>query len=197
MAQNSRPAGTPPAGILCSYLASRSPHEAALPPATPIRSVLPISGIYDLRPITTSYLQPELHLTPEEVAHWSPIEAVPSPDTHFEIAVGHARDRAAPSAGAGLRLRASRRAGADAERITIAGHEHMSIVRALGRPGNADGLSLSPKPSPAPPASAGKEWAPVRAPIRSRGRNFTSSVPDNPGSLRNRTLRSAAAACRY
>ena len=47
-------------------------------PGTPVRAVMPISGIFDLRPITTSYLQPEVQLTAEEVAHWSPIEAVPS-----------------------------------------------------------------------------------------------------------------------
>jgi arylformamidase len=120
-------------GHLCSYLGSRSPHESALP-ATPVKSLLMLSGLYDLRPITASYLQAELHLTPEEVAHWSPFEAVPSMATHFEIVVGH--DETPP-----FHIQAQDYAfalekhGASVERVTLPGHEHMSIVRELGRPG--------------------------------------------------------------
>jgi arylformamidase len=118
---------------LCSYLGSRSPHERALP-ATKVKSLLMLSGIYDLRPITMSYLQPELRLTPEEVAHWSPFEAVPSMETHFEIAVGHDETEPfhiqAQDYAFGLETR-----GASVERLTLPGHEHMSIVRELGRPG--------------------------------------------------------------
>jgi arylformamidase len=93
--------------------------------------VIPISGIFDLRPITTSYLQPELHLTPEEVAHWSPIEAVPSPSTHYEIVVGH--DETAPfHQQAQDYAYVLGRHGASHERVTLHGEEHMSVVRKLG-----------------------------------------------------------------
>lgn len=120
-------------GHLVTYLQSRSPHETALP-ATPVRSVLPISGIYDLRPITASYLQPELHLTPEEVARWSPFEAVPSPDTHYEIAVGHLETEPFQIQAQDYAFELERR-GASAGHVTIAGRDHMSIIRDLGRPG--------------------------------------------------------------
>jgi arylformamidase len=121
-------------GHLVTYLASHSPHERDLP-ATPVRAVMPISGIFDLRPITTSYLQPELHLTAEEVAHWSPIEAVPSPETHFEIVVGHnetgpfhqqAQDYAY----------VLEQHGASHERVTLHGEDHMSVLRKMGHAGS-------------------------------------------------------------
>ncbi|MEQ1901200.1 MAG: alpha/beta hydrolase [Devosia sp.] len=118
---------------LCSYLASRSPHESTLP-APPVKSLLLLSGIYDLRPITASYLQPTLGLTPEEVAQWSPFEAVPSPETHFEIAVGHQETEPFHIQAHDYAFALERR-GADVERITLPGHEHMSLVRELGRPG--------------------------------------------------------------
>lgn len=119
-------------GHLVTYLASRSPHERALP-ATQLRAVVSLSGIFDLRPITTSYLQPELYLTPEEVAHWSPIEAVPSPATHYELIVGH--DETPP-----FHQQAQdfayvlERHGVSHERITAPGKDHMSVLRDFARP---------------------------------------------------------------
>ena len=121
-------------GHLVTWLASRSPHEHAFP-ATPLRTVASLSGIFDLRPITTSYLQPELHLTPEEVAHWSPIESVPSPNTHYEIIVGH--DETAP-----FHQQAQdfayilERHGVSHERVTAPGRDHMSVLRDFARPGS-------------------------------------------------------------
>ena len=72
-------------------------------------------------------------LTDEEVAHWSPFEAVPSVRTHYEVVVGH--DETEP-----FHLQAQdyafalQRHGAEVERITLPEHEHMSLVRELGRP---------------------------------------------------------------
>jgi arylformamidase len=116
---------------LCSYLGSRAPHESdALPP---VSSLLMLSGIFDLRPISTSYLQPTLQLTPAEIFDWSPFEAVPGA-AHYQVVVGHretepfhiqARDYAE---GLGRR-------GASVERLTAAGHDHMSLVLELGKPG--------------------------------------------------------------
>jgi arylformamidase len=122
-------------GHLVTYLASRSPHERAFP-ATPLRAAISLSGIFDLRPITTSYLQPELHLTPEEVAHWSPIEAVPSALTHYELIVGH--DETPP-----FHQQAQdfayvlERHGVSHERVTAARKDHMSVLRDFARPGSA------------------------------------------------------------
>ena len=117
-------------GHLVTYLASRAPHEHAFP-TTPVRTVMPISGIFDLRPITTSYLQPELHLTPEEVAQWSPIEAVPSSATHYEIVVGHG-ETAPFHQQAQDYAYVLERHGVRHERMTLHGEEHMSVVRKLG-----------------------------------------------------------------
>jgi arylformamidase len=117
-------------GHLVTWLGSRAPHERALP-ATPVRAVIPISGIFDLRPITNSYLQPELHLTAEEVAHWSPIEAVPSTATHYEIVVGH-KETAPFHQQAQDYAFVLGRHGASHERMTIPGEDHMSVVRKLG-----------------------------------------------------------------
>lgn len=117
---------------LCSYLASRSPHEGAHP-ATPVKSLLMLSGIYDLRPITGSYLQPTLQLTSEEVAHWSPFEAVPSSDAHYEIVVGHAETEPFHIQAQDYAIGLERR-GASAERVTMPGLDHMSLVRELGLP---------------------------------------------------------------
>lgn len=117
-------------GHLVTWLASRAAHEHAFPP-TPVRSVISISGIFDLRPITTSYLQPEVQLTAEEVAHWSPIEAVPSTATHYEIVVGH--DETAPfHQQAQDYAYVLERHGVSHERMTLHGEEHMSVVRKLG-----------------------------------------------------------------
>jgi arylformamidase len=117
-------------GHLVTWLASRAPHEREFP-VTPVKAVIPISGIYDLRPITTSYLQPEVQLTAEEVAHWSPIEGVPSTATHYEIVVGH--DETAPfHQQAQDYAYVLERHGVSHERMTLHGEEHMSVVRKLG-----------------------------------------------------------------
>src|SRR5262249_41314883 len=115
---------------LASYLASRSPHETELP-ATPVRSLLLMSGIYDLRPITTSFLRDELKLTGEEVAHWSPFEAVQSTVTRFELAVGHDESEPFHIQAQDFAFAAGARGG-DVERVTLPGLNHMSIVRQLG-----------------------------------------------------------------
>ncbi len=117
-------------GHLVTWLAARAPHETDFPP-TPVRTVMPISGIFDLRPITTSYLQPELHLTAEEMAQWSPIEAVPAATAQYEIIVGHKETapfhQQAQDYGYVLA-----RHGVPHERVTLPGEDHMSVLRKLG-----------------------------------------------------------------
>lgn len=120
-------------GHLVTYLASHSPHEHAFP-ATPLRAVASLSGIFDLRPITTSYLQPELHLMPEEVAHWSPIEAVPSPNTHYQIIVGHDETPPFHQQAQDFAYVLDRH-GVSHERFTAPGKSHMSVLRDFARPG--------------------------------------------------------------
>ena len=121
-------------GHLVTYLAARAPHERAFP-STAIRAVMPISGIFDLRPISTSYLQPELHLTDEEIAHWSPIEAIPSTETHFELVIGHKETRPFHQQQQDYAFVLSRH-GARVERRTMAGEDHMSVLRQMGHIGS-------------------------------------------------------------
>ncbi|WP_395675331.1 alpha/beta hydrolase [Inquilinus sp.] len=120
---------------LASFLACRGAGEAAAP-AAPVRSLLLVSGIYDLDPITSSFLQQEIGLTAEEVAAWSPLTAAPVPGPVFDVVVG--ADETSPFLAQGRafadRLAA---AGVDSRFATLPGENHMSIATALGTPGSA------------------------------------------------------------
>lgn len=117
---------------LASYLAALAPHEHGFP-AMPIRSLLLVSGIYDLRPIATSFLQAELSLTPEEVGEWSPFEAIQAPETRITLAVGKDETEPFHLQAQDFAFAAEKR-GAQVERFTVSGHNHMTIVRDLGLP---------------------------------------------------------------
>ena len=115
---------------LASYLAARGPYETkAL--NTPVRSLLLISGIYQLQPITTSFLQPEIMLTEKEVERWSPQDAAPESDVSPTLVVGadetvpfhkQAEDYATLLASRGTRTR----------RFVLPGLNHMTVVSGLG-----------------------------------------------------------------
>jgi len=117
---------------LASYLSALAPHEHGFP-ATRIKALLLVSGIYDLRPITTSFLQPEIGLTPEEVNEWSPFEAIQAPETRITLAVGKAETEPFHVQAQDFAFAAEKR-GAQVERLTVSGHDHMTIVRDMGRP---------------------------------------------------------------
>jgi arylformamidase len=120
---------------LASFLACRGAVEDAAP-ASPVRSLLLVSGIYDLDPITRSFLQPEIALTAKEVAAWSPLAATPVPEASIDIVVG--ADETPPFLAQGKafadRLAA---AGAEVGYTLLPGENHMSIATALGTPGTA------------------------------------------------------------
>jgi arylformamidase len=117
---------------LASYLAALAPHEHGFP-AIPIRSLLLASGIYDLRPIAESFLQAELGLTADEVNEWSPFEAVQAPGTRITLAVGKTETEPFHLQAQDFAFAAERR-GVDVERMTLSGHDHMTIVRDMGVP---------------------------------------------------------------
>lgn len=121
---------------LASLLACRGPGEAAAGLVTPVRSLLLVSGIYDLEPITGSFLQPEIGLTAEEVAAWSPLSATPVPGAVVDVVAG--ADETPPFLAQGRafadRLAA---AGVEAGFATLPGEDHMSIATALGTSGSA------------------------------------------------------------
>ncbi|KQW86190.1 hypothetical protein ASC89_03825 [Devosia sp. Root413D1] len=119
-------------GHLASYLAARAPHEAHAP-NIPVKSLLLVSGLYDLRPITQSYLQPDLLLTDEEVANFSPLGAEQLAGPEVVVAVGHNETEPFHLQAQDLCFAAERR-GLNYERITLPDLDHMTIVRDLGRP---------------------------------------------------------------
>lgn len=122
-------------GHLASYLVARGPHEGKVD-LPPVRAVALLSGLYDLKPIAQSYLQPELQLTGEEVSHWSAVGACFASSAEVNILVGaketppfHEQARAIEAA--------LSRQGVRNELTTLANEDHMTIVREFGRPGSA------------------------------------------------------------
>jgi len=99
-----------------------------------IRSALLVSGLYELAPLAASYLQPELHLTPEEVESFSPLRFPGNSAQRFILLVG--ADETKPFHDqAEDYLRHLRGEACDAELISLEDEHHMSIVLSLGTPG--------------------------------------------------------------
>ena len=122
-------------GHLATYLVCRTPYEVEFPD-NPVRSVLPVSGLFDLAPIAGSFLQPEIHLTADEIAQWSPCDATPRPGARLRLVVGGAEtppflEQAERFAG---RLSAF---GPQPDPAVVPDEDHMTIVRAFGRPENS------------------------------------------------------------
>jgi arylformamidase len=115
---------------LTSFLGARGPHETeAL--TTPVRSLLMISGIYQLQPITTSFLQPEINLTASEVERWTPVDAIADTGVARTLAVG--ADESEPfhkqAETYATQLAAS---GARTRRFVLPARNHMTIISDLG-----------------------------------------------------------------
>lgn len=120
-------------GHLASYLMAKGPHEDAFPD-TGVARLLLLSGIYDLGPITGSFLQPEISLSAGEVANWSPVSATLPSDIQAVAVVGEkesfpfhddAKSLAANISAAGFATLA----------ISLVGEDHMTIVQAMGQTG--------------------------------------------------------------
>jgi arylformamidase len=121
-------------GHLASYLTARGPQETQAPAL--VRSALLVSGLYDLAPIARSYLQPELNLTQEEVAAWSPVSGRPAANIRVALVAGGAET--APfheQMNAFAQVLAS--SAVRVEKSTVPGEDHMTIVRRLGQSGSA------------------------------------------------------------
>jgi arylformamidase len=123
--------------MLCWFLSAAGSGEVA-PPAICPRAMLLVSGIYDLAPIATSFLQAELHLTEQEIADWSPLNGRIAQPTAFALAVGE--DETRPFHDQARALAAKFLAGANID--VLGGLNHMSAVRELGRANTAAGQLL-------------------------------------------------------
>ncbi|KFL31384.1 hypothetical protein JP75_07400 [Devosia riboflavina] len=121
---------------LAFYLVGKGPHEPDFAPNV-VSSVLLVSGLYDLAPISRSFLQAEIGLTPDEIAQWSPLGATVRADTNLSAVVGALET--APFHEQAKALAAQH----GASLATLAGLNHMSIVRALGQPGTPAAAALT------------------------------------------------------
>jgi arylformamidase len=101
--------------------------------AVPIQGAFLLGGLYDLKPLQSSFLQPEIGITDEEVTSFTPMDHQYDPRTRVEVLVGanetapfhqQARDFAAMLEGQGLEVK----------RHALPGRNHMDSVRDLGRP---------------------------------------------------------------
>jgi len=119
-------------GHLATYLVCRAPHEAKFPD-NPVRSVLPVSGLYDLAPIAGSFLQPELHLTADEIAQWSPCDATPRLGAKLRLVVGGSETPPFLEQAERFATRLSA-FGPQSRPVVVPDEDHMTIVRAFGRP---------------------------------------------------------------
>ena len=119
---------------LASFLACRGAGEGPAP-AVPVRSLLLVSGIYDLDPITRSFLQPEIGLMADEVAAWSPLTAAPVPGPVVDVVVGAEETPPFLDQGRAFAERLAA-AGVASSFATLPGENHMSIATALGTPGS-------------------------------------------------------------
>lgn len=108
------------------------------PPSVPIRAALLVSGVYDLKPLQSSFLQAEIGLTDDEVARYSPLQTAPAAGTPTTILVGEHetapfRDQAAALA---RHLRT-------APVALLSGANHLSTVLDLGTAGTPAARALT------------------------------------------------------
>lgn len=102
----------------------------------PVAGAVPISGIYDLEPVTRSFQDDSLNLTPEEVATLSPLRRAYRPVVPMLAAVG------GEETGEFLRQNdafaaACTQAGQPSEAMHIPGANHVSVLtEALAAPGH-------------------------------------------------------------
>ena len=125
---------------LVTYLFGRAPHEDANLPLPGVSSACLISGVFDLAPISQSFLQEELRLSAEEVHRWSPLTARPI-GANVTILVG--KDETSPFRQQAALMQAHLGArGMEAQHVVARGCNHMSALAAIVRKGTLPAASL-------------------------------------------------------
>nr|WP_156393043.1 alpha/beta hydrolase [Rhizobium sp. Root1220] len=100
-----------------------------------IKAALLLGGIYDLKPLQSSFLRTEIGITDKEVDEFSPMTRRHDPSTSAMLLVG--ADETPPfHQQADAFMAALSRQGLPATRSSIAAGNHMSSVRDLGIPGS-------------------------------------------------------------
>ncbi|WP_027167762.1 alpha/beta hydrolase [Mesorhizobium sp. WSM3224] len=99
-----------------------------------IKGAMLLGGLYDLKPLQTSFLADEIALTDEEVTSFSPIGHRFDSSVAVEIAVGGDETPPFHSQAAAFAEHLERQ-GLAVSRSSLAGANHMSSIRDLGVPG--------------------------------------------------------------
>ncbi|KQS78936.1 esterase [Rhizobium sp. Leaf384] len=101
-----------------------------------VRAALLLGGIYDLKPLQTSFLASEIGITDGEVAAFSPLSHLYDVDCRVIVAVGAKETQPFHQQASALALSMERQ-GLAVTRQTINAADHMSSVRDLGTPESA------------------------------------------------------------
>ena len=109
---------------------------AAVAPHPAIRGGIPISGIFDLEPISLNYLNEKLSLSAEEIATLSPLRAMTSQSPPLWVTVGggelpELRRQSKEFAEAG------KQRGLPFRLTELPGHHHFSILDEIAKPDGA------------------------------------------------------------
>lgn len=129
-------------GHLVSYLAAISPEEEEPGTLPPLRTLLLVSGLYDLKDILGSFLKDETQMTADEARAWTPLAARQLPGPKRIVMVSeHDTPPFHEQARAFTELLQEQ--GLEASLRTEAGLNHMSIVLALADPESAAGQCLA------------------------------------------------------
>lgn len=101
-----------------------------------VRGTMPISGIFDLEPLSLNYLNDPLQLTPDDIRDLSPQHQLRAglPPTRIMSGGNELAELQRQSADY---ARAAQAAGLDAKLFVLPGHHHYSIMDELAKP---DGL---------------------------------------------------------
>lgn len=127
---------------LASYLCATGAAEASQARLPQVKTLLLVSGIYDLSGIPDSFLKHEAKMTLEEAAGWTPLHS----DHHKGPmrVFAHGADETRPFHDQAAAMQAKLSAtGQQAELLVIANLNHMSVVLELGDPNTLLGRKLA------------------------------------------------------
>lgn len=98
-----------------------------------VRGTMPISGIFDLEPLSLNYLNDPLHLTPDDIRDLSPQRWLHAGLPPMRIMSGGAELPELQRQSADY-ARAAQATGLDAKLFVLPGHHHYSILDELAKP---------------------------------------------------------------
>jgi arylformamidase len=107
-----------------------------------LRAALLLGGLYDVKPLQSSFLQAEISITDDEVAHFSPLTHRHDPTVAVDLVVG--ADETPPFREQANQFASELRAqGLVVTQFEVPGQNHQSSVRDLGIAGTQTGRRLA------------------------------------------------------